>query len=125
MIAGGTGISIALGAEPGDVSSICYPYAHIGGPDKLVMMLRDGVPAVVTEAFVPAETFAVLARHNVTISRRQHRPLPRLSACQAQHPGIPPVPSLRLFSGGGAPKPAELYWRMLARPASSSATGTA
>ncbi len=36
-------------------------------------------------------------------------------AKQRTQPGVPIIPSLRLLSGGGAPKPPEMYTEVMAR----------
>jgi acyl-CoA synthetase (AMP-forming)/AMP-acid ligase II len=112
LIAGGTGIAIALDPQPDDVGSITYPYAHIGGPDNFVMMMRAALTTVITEAFVPADTYALFRRHGVTMTGGSTAHYQALLAYEAQHPGARAVPTLRSFSGGGAPKPPELYWRV-------------
>jgi cyclohexanecarboxylate-CoA ligase len=111
LIAGGIGIAIALDLGPDDIGSIPYPYAHIGGPDYLVMMLRTGLPAVLVEAFVPDETFALLSAHGVTVTGGSTA---HYQAFVNHHVanGKSPVPTMRMLSGGGAPKPPELYWRV-------------
>src|SRR5437762_3038827 len=53
LLAGGIGLALKLDMQPSDVGSIAFPYAHIGGPNYVVMMLTHGMPAVLLEAFVP------------------------------------------------------------------------
>ncbi len=111
LIAGGTGIAIALDPQDDEIGSVTYPYAHIGGPDFLVMMLRTGLPAVLVETFSPAETYPLLRRHGVNMyggSTAHYLALVNHIAQTGQHP----VPTLTRMSGGGAPKPPELYWRV-------------
>ena len=55
--------------------------------------------------------------------RRQHRLLPRVPRRAAQGPGEPVLPTLRLLSGGGAPKPPEVFYEVRARWASRSCHG--
>lgn len=111
LIAGGTGIAMALDPQPDDQGAVTYPYAHIGGPDFFVMMLRTGLPAVLVEAFVPAETFPLLRQHGVTMFGGSTAHYLALANHVAQT-GERPIPTLRRMSGGGAPKPPELYWRV-------------
>jgi cyclohexanecarboxylate-CoA ligase len=111
LIAGGIGITMALDPGPDDIGSIPYPYAHIGGPDYLVMMLRSGLPAVLVEAFVPDDTFALFSAYGVTVTGGSTA---HYQAFVNHHVanGKSPVPTMRMLSGGGAPKPPELYWRV-------------
>jgi acyl-CoA synthetase (AMP-forming)/AMP-acid ligase II len=109
LIAGGTGLAIALDARPDDVGTISFPYTHIGGPDYLVMLLLRGMSAVLLESFVPEQALAVFRRHSVTLSGGSTAFYQAFLAEQRKQPGKPILPSLRLLAGGGAPKPPELF----------------
>ena len=111
LIAGGIGIAEALQTAPPDVHSLAFPYAHIGGPDQIVMALRTGIATVLAEAFIPAETLAMFARRGVTHLGGGPAFYLALLAEHQRLGGVSPVPTLREISGGGAPKPPELYWR--------------
>jgi cyclohexanecarboxylate-CoA ligase len=114
LIAGGIGIAEALRPGLDDVDSLPFPYAHIGGPDTLVMMLRDAFPCALTEAFVPAETFPYFASLDVThVGGSTAHYLAVLA--EHQRLGHTPLPTLTTMTGGGAPKPPELFWRVLDR----------
>lgn len=112
LIAGGWGLAVALDMSPDDVGSIAFPYAHIGGPDYLVTMLTLGFPAVLIEAFSPAEVLPVLRRHGVTMVGGSTAFYLAFLAHQRATPGEPILPTLRLMSGGGAPKPPELHYEV-------------
>lgn len=112
LIAGGIGISEALQPGPTDINALPFPYAHIGGPDNLVMMLRTGMAAALVEAFVPADSFQLFADVGATHLGGSTAHYLALLAEQART-GVPnPVPSLHTMCGGGAPKPPEVYWRV-------------
>ena len=51
LLAAGIGLAKALGVDDNDVGSMVFPYAHIGGPDYLIMMLSAGMPAAVMASF--------------------------------------------------------------------------
>jgi acyl-CoA synthetase (AMP-forming)/AMP-acid ligase II len=112
LIAGGTGLAVALDARPDDVGSIPFPYTHIGGPDYLVMLLLRGMSAVLLESFVPEPALAVFRRHRVTLSGGSTAFYQAFLAEQRKRPGTPILPSLRALAGGGAPKPPELFWQV-------------
>lgn len=114
LISGGRGLALALDMGPDDVGSIAFPYAHIGGPDYLVTMLSLGFPAVLLESFVPSEALEVFRRHNVTMVGGSTAFYQALLAEQRKQPGRPILPTLRLMSGGGAPKPPELHYEVKA-----------
>lgn len=115
LIAGGIGIAEAIQTRPPDVHALAFPYAHIGGPDHVVMALRTGIATVLTEAFVPSESLALFARRGVT--HFGGGPAFYLALLGEHHrlDGENPVPSLREIAGGGAPKPPELFWRVKER----------
>ena len=53
LIAGGTGLGFALELTDDDVALFAVPWAHIAGPDWLVLMTTWGLTTVVMEVFVP------------------------------------------------------------------------
>jgi acyl-CoA synthetase (AMP-forming)/AMP-acid ligase II len=112
LLAGGWGLAVALDMSPEDVGSIAFPYAHIGGPDYLVTMLSLGFPAVLIEAFAPPDALPVFRRHGVTMVGGSTAFYQAFLAEQRKTPGEPILPTLRLMSGGGAPKPPELHYEV-------------
>jgi len=112
LMAAGIGLGKALGVGPDDVGTVAFPYAHIGGPDYIVMMLVFGHPAVFVEQFAPGPAVAAFAANGVTLTGgstafyqmflAEHRK-------SVNNTGEPAMPALRLMAGGGAPKPPELY----------------
>ena len=112
LIAGGGGLAVALDMSPDDVGSIAFPYAHIGGPDYLVTMLSLGFPAVLIEVFSAPDVLPVLRRHRVTMVGGSTAFYQAFLAEQRKDPATPILPSLRLMSGGGAPKPPELHYEV-------------
>ncbi|MFE1438178.1 class I adenylate-forming enzyme family protein [Streptomyces sp. NPDC058739] len=109
LIAGGSCLAHALRPRPDDIGSIAFPYAHIGGPDYLVMLLLYGFPAVLFEQFALPDALEDLRRHGVTVAGGSTAFYSMFLAEQRGRPGARVVPSLRLLAGGGAPKPPELY----------------
>ncbi|MCB0993814.1 MAG: AMP-binding protein [Acidimicrobiales bacterium] len=112
LIAGGVGLAKALNMNPSDVGSIAFPYAHIGGPNYIVTMMVNGFPAVLLERFAPADAIEIYRRHGVTMAGGSTAFYTMFLAEQRKQPGEPPIPSLRMLSGGGAPKPPEVYFEV-------------
>src|SRR4051812_3949884 len=110
LMAGGRGLAVALDMKPEDVGSMAFPFSHIAGPDYLFMMLAAGFPAVLIEAFVPAEAIEVFKRHGVTMVGGGTAFYSMFLAEQRKTPDQRFIPTLRQISGGGAPKPPELFW---------------
>ncbi len=112
LIAGGWGLAAALDMSPDDVGSIAFPFAHIAGPDYLVTMLCLGFPAVLVEAFSAPDVLPLFRRHGVTMVGGSTAFYVAYLAEQRKQPGDPVLPSLRLMSGGGAPKPPEVHFEV-------------
>ncbi|WNM35949.1 AMP-binding protein [Streptomyces sp. Li-HN-5-11] len=109
LIAGGSCLAHALRPTDGDVGSIAFPYAHIGGPDYTVMLLLYGFPAVMFEQFALPDALAGYRGHGVTIAGGSTAFYSMFLAEQRKQPGKKVIPTLRLLAGGGAPKPPEVY----------------
>ncbi|WP_159769049.1 class I adenylate-forming enzyme family protein [Streptomyces sp. HM190] len=109
LLAGGSCLAHALRLTRDDVGSIAFPYAHIGGPDYMVMLLLYGFPAVLFEHFALPAALDGYRKHGVTVAGGSTAFYSMFLAEQRKQPGVPVVPSLRLLAGGGAPKPPELY----------------
>ncbi|WP_053760876.1 class I adenylate-forming enzyme family protein [Streptomyces sp. AS58] len=109
LIAGGSCLAHALRPTAGDVGSIAFPYAHIGGPDYMVMLLLYGFPAVLVEQFALPEALTVYRRHGVTLAGGSTAFYSMFLTEQRKQPDSPLLPALRLLAGGGAPKPPEVY----------------
>ena len=112
LLAAGHGLAVALDMSPDDVGTVAFPYAHIGGPDYLVTMLACGFPAVLVEAFSAPDVLPLLNRHGVTMVGGSTAFYLAFLAEQRKQPGEPVLPTLRLMSGGGAPKPPELHFEV-------------
>lgn len=114
LIAGGACLAHALRPTPHDVGSIAFPYAHIGGPDYLVMLLLYGFPAVLFERFALPDALDGYRRHGVTTAGGSTAFYAMFLAEQRKQPGRKLIPTLRLLAGGGAPLPPELYHEVVA-----------
>ena len=115
LIAGGLGIAATQKQGLTDINAVPFPYAHIGGPDNLVMSMVSGSAMALVEAFVPAESFAFFAELGVTQLGGSTAHYLAYLAEQQRLGGASPVPSMIRMCGGGAPKPPELYFRVKER----------
>jgi len=109
LITGGRGLAIALDLGPDDVGSVAFPFAHIAGPDYLVMVLANGCAAAMLEAFVPATAVEVFSRNGATMVGGSTAFYQAYLNEQRKRPGTTLIPSLRIMSGGGAPMPPEVF----------------
>ena len=108
LLRAGLRLAQAMQAGPGDVSTIAYPIAHVGGAMTTVMLLASGGSAVLLPRYQAAEAIAAFARHGVTVTGGSTAHYQALLAEQRRQPGTRLLPRLRLLNGGGAPKPPEL-----------------
>jgi acyl-CoA synthetase (AMP-forming)/AMP-acid ligase II len=112
LIAGGIGMAESLDMSPDDVGSMAFPYTHIGGPDYLFTVLAVGFPVILLETFVPEEAVPVLRRHGATMAGGTTAFYQAFVNEQRKQPHEPIIPTLRLLSGGGAPKPPEVFFEV-------------
>jgi cyclohexanecarboxylate-CoA ligase len=102
----------SLDMSPADIGSMAFPYTHIGGPDYLYTVLAIGFPVILLETFVPEETVKVLRRHGATMAGGTTAFYQAFVNEQLKQPDEPIIPTLRLLSGGGAPKPPEVFFEV-------------
>jgi len=112
LIAGGIGMAKALQMNADDVGTIAFPYAHIGGPDYIVTVLAEGFPAVLLETFVLQDAVDVFRRKGATMAGGSTAFYIGFLNEQRKNPSATLIPTLRLLSGGGAPKPPEVYFEV-------------
>ena len=97
-----------------DRFGLAFPFAHIGGVSNLAVALSSGCTLVIAEAFDPAETTALFARHGVTLVGGGPAFFMAFLAEQRKQPGQSILPELRFFTGGGAPMPASQHYEVQA-----------
>jgi acyl-CoA synthetase (AMP-forming)/AMP-acid ligase II len=111
LMAAGRGLAYSLDMSPDDVGSIAFPYAHIAGPDYLVMCLTVGMGSVIVEAF-SMDVLPFYRKQGVTMVGGSTAFYVAFLTEQRKHEGEPILPSLRLMTGGGAPKPPEIHYEV-------------
>lgn len=109
LLAGGRGLADALLMTAEDVGSMAFPYAHIAGPDYLLMVLLTGMSVILVEAFNPVQAVETYNRLGATMAGGSTAFYQMFLNEQRKTPDTPIMPSLRALSGGGAPMPPEIY----------------
>jgi len=110
LLAAGLRLFAAQGITANDVMTLNFPVAHGGGPVATMANLAYGTPVVCTEVFDPIRAVALYRRHGVTVAGTG---LPFYLAYlneQRKTPGEKLIPTLRMITGGGAPKPPSVYF---------------
>jgi cyclohexanecarboxylate-CoA ligase len=96
--------------RPDDVGSIAFPIAHVGGAQYLSSMFEAGFPALLLERFNPAESLEVMRARGVTVVGGGSAIYQAVLAEQRRRPDIRVLPTLRKLTGGGTPKPPQLFF---------------
>jgi acyl-CoA synthetase (AMP-forming)/AMP-acid ligase II len=105
------GMSEHMAITDQDVNAVVFPFTHIGGIGWLFSALVYGFPTVYIERFDPAKTIAMIQEHDVTMAGAGTPFHMAYLAAQRQLPeGEVLFPSVRIYCGGGAPKPPQLHY---------------
>ena len=115
MSAANTGMQWSMQVGPGDRAAVVFPITHVGGLVWLFNAMETGVELLMVETFNPAETPRWLGEQGVTCAGAGTVFwLSYLNAQRALPAGERLMPAVRIFNGGGAPKPKTLHHEMLA-----------
>jgi acyl-CoA synthetase (AMP-forming)/AMP-acid ligase II len=101
-----------LDVNASDVGSIAYPIAHIGGVLYLTMALKKGIAVLLLPKYTAALVIESFQKYQVSLAGGSTAHYQVLLAEQRKCPDKALFPSLRLLAGGGAAKPAALYWQV-------------
>ena len=104
----GKGMAGRLAITSVDRNSMVFPFTHIGGITWLFTSLRTGCGNIYTEAFDPVGTTETLSKNSVTMAGAGTFFHQAYLGYQRQHPDTPIFGTIRVFVGGGAPKPPAL-----------------
>ena len=110
ILASALGMNACLEVTDADRNAVVFPFTHIGGIGWLFSALAVGFPTVYIERFDPARTIALIQQHEVTMAGAGTPFHMAYLAAQRQLPaGERLFPSVRVYCGGGAPKPPQLH----------------
>ena len=104
------GMARAMDLGPHDRIALVFPVTHLGGANSLTAALFSGAGHLVVDAFFAPGVLDFLAAHGVTHAGAGtvfHQAY--LAAQRARGDG-PIFPAIRVFQGGGAPKPPQLHY---------------
>ena len=107
-----TGTILGYQVDPEDCIPIPFPYTHIGGMALTVASLYTRCRLLLIEIFDPKTSPLVIGRKGGTLLGSAVPFFHAYLEAQKQHGPEPLFPRLKAFSGGGAPKPPELYYEM-------------
>jgi cyclohexanecarboxylate-CoA ligase len=107
-----TGTILGYEVQPEDCIPIPFPYTHIGGMALTVASLYTRCRLLLIEIFDPKNSPSVIGHKGGTLLGSAVPFFHAYLEAQKQHGPEPLFPRLKAFSGGGAPKPPELYYEM-------------
>ncbi|HUJ66879.1 MAG TPA: AMP-binding protein [Acidimicrobiales bacterium] len=110
-----TGTILGYDVQPEDCIPVPFPYTHIGGIALTVASLYTRCRLLFIEIFDPKNSPLVIGRKGGTLLGSAVPFFHAYLEAQKQHGPEPLYPRLKAFSGGGAPKPPELYYEMKER----------
>ena len=115
MSAANDGMQWSMQVGPSDKGAVVFPITHVGGLIWLFNAMQTGVELLMVETFSPTDTPRWLSDHGCTCAGAGTVFwLAYLNAQRAQPAGAPRLlPDVRIFNGGGAPKPKTLHADMM------------
>ena len=116
MSAANDGMQWSMEVSRDDKAAVVFPITHVGGLVWLFNTMQTGVELLMVETFNPADDTATgSAEHGCTCAGAGTVFwLAYLNAQRRLPDGERLLPDVRIFNGGGAPKPATLHAEMMA-----------
>lgn len=114
LSAANDGMQWSMQVGPNDKAAVVFPITHVGGLVWLFNAMQTGVELLMVETFDPAKTPAWLGENGCTCAGAGTVFwLAYLNAQQQLPAGQKLLPNVRIFNGGGAPKPKSLHDDMM------------
>jgi cyclohexanecarboxylate-CoA ligase len=114
MSAANDNMQWSMQVGPDDKAAVVFPVTHVGGLVWLFNTLQTGVELLMVETFDPTTTPIWLGQHGCTCAGAGTVFwLAYLNAQRSLPPGERLLPDVRIFNGGGAPKPVTLHAEMV------------
>ena len=115
MSAANDGMQWSMEVGSDDKAAVVFPITHVGGLVWLFNAMQTGVELLMVETFSPTQTPRWLGDHGVTCAGAGTVFWLAYLNAQRQLPaGQMLMPTVRIFNGGGAPKPKTLHGEMMA-----------
>ncbi|MEY2609688.1 MAG: hypothetical protein RLZZ128_337 [Actinomycetota bacterium] len=114
MGAANLGMQWSMQVGPDDKAAVVFPITHVGGLIWLFNAMETGVELLMVETFDPANTPRWLGEHGCTCAGAGTVFWLTYLNAQRQLPaGEKLLPNVRIFNGGGSPKPRSLNAEMV------------
>ena len=109
MAGANLGMQWSMEVTADDKVAVVFPITHVGGLVWMFNAMETGCELLVVEIFSPDATPVFLAEHGVTCAGAGTVFWQAYLAAQRKQPGSPLFPDVRMFNGGGAPKPPNIH----------------
>lgn len=114
MSAANDGMQWSMEVGPDDRAAVVFPITHVGGLVWLFNAMQTGVELLMVETFDPTDTPTWLGANGCTCAGAGTVFwLTYLNAQRQLSAGRRLLPDVRIFNGGGAPKPKTLHAEMM------------
>jgi len=113
IAAANLGMQWSLRCDAADRVAVVFPITHVGGVVWMFNTMETGAELLLVEIFSPSESPAFLARQSVTVAPAGTVFWQAYLAAQRRQPGVPLFPEVRVFAGGGAPKPPTIHGELM------------
>jgi acyl-CoA synthetase (AMP-forming)/AMP-acid ligase II len=109
IAAANLGMQWSLRCDGGDRVAVVFPITHVGGVVWMFNTMETGAELLLVEIFSPMDSPRFLAEHGVTVAGAGTVFWQAYLAAQRTQPDRPLFPDVRVFAGGGAPKPPNIH----------------
>jgi cyclohexanecarboxylate-CoA ligase len=123
IAAANVGMQWAMQVGPDDRVAVVFPVTHVGGLVWMFNTMETGCELLLVEIFNAEVTPRFLAEHDVTCAGAGTAFWQTYLAAQRRDPEQPLFPHVRIFNGGGAPKPPQLHYELMAEMGAPAING--
>ena len=123
IAAANLGMQWSLRCDPTDKVAVVFPITHVGGVVWMFNTMETGAELLLVEVFSVEDSPVFLARKGVTVAAAGTVFWQAYLAAQRKQPDVPLFPEVRVFAGGGAPKPPHIHYELMAEMGAPAIAG--
>jgi len=123
IAAANLGMQWSLRCDDHDRVAVVFPITHVGGVVWMFNTMETGAELLLVEIFSPEDAPVFLARRAVTVAPAGTVFWQAYLAAQRKQPDTPLFPEVRVFAGGGAPKPPHIHYELMAEMGAPAIAG--
>jgi acyl-CoA synthetase (AMP-forming)/AMP-acid ligase II len=113
IAAANLGMQWSLRCDPTDKVAVVFPITHVGGVVWMFNTMETGAELLLVEVFSAEDSPRFLATKGVTVAAAGTVFWQAYLTAQRKQPDRPLFPRVRVFAGGGAPKPPHIHYELL------------